>query len=234
MKGKVFVSVVANVILVGVILTVALVVFGGGATSVFNKNEYAPIYRGSAENSISLMINVYWGNEFLEEMLVILEKYDVKCTFFVGGSWVAKYPDLLQKIADGGHEVGNHGYFHKQHSKLTYLQNSSEILACNKVVFSQLAITPTLFMPPSGDFCDYTVQASKDCNMKMVMWSRDTIDWRDKDENLIYERCTKNTRNGELILMHPTLATKNVLERVVQYYLDNGYRLVTVSENISG
>lgn len=233
MKGKIFVNVVANVVLVTIILLVSLVVFGGGVTSVFNKNGYEPIYRGNGENCVSLMINVYWGNEYIEEMLQILAKHNVKCTFFVGGSWVAKYPELLQAIVDGGHEVGNHGYYHKQHSKLTYQQNCDEIAVCNQVVFSQIGITPTLFMPPSGDFGDQTVEASKDCGMKMIMWSRDTIDWRDKDESVIFERCTKNIRSGELILMHPTLCTKNVLERVITNLKSNGFSLVTVGQNIS-
>lgn len=233
MKGKIFVNVVANIVLVTIILLVSLVVFGGGVTSVFNKNGYEPIYRGNGENCVSLMINVYWGNEYLEEMLQILAKHNVKCTFFVGGSWVAKYPELLQAIVDGGHEVGNHGYYHKQHSKLTYQQNCDEITVCNQVVFSQIGITPTLFMAPSGDFGDQTVEASKDCGMKMIMWSRDTIDWRDKDESVIFERCTKNIRSGELILMHPTLCTKNVLERVITNLKSNGFSLVTVGQNIS-
>ncbi|MBQ8434113.1 MAG: polysaccharide deacetylase family protein [Clostridia bacterium] len=233
MRGKLFVNVVANAVLVVVILAVSLVVFGGGVTSVFNKNDYSPIYRGNGENCVSLMVNVYWGNEYLEEMLQILAKHNVKCTFFVGGSWVAKYPEMLKAIADGGHEIGNHGYFHKEHSKLTYLKNSDEILACNRVVFSQIGVTPVLFMPPSGDFGDNTLQAAKDCNMKMIMWSRDTIDWRDKNESIIFERCTKNIRSGELILMHPTLCTKNVLEKVITNLKSNGFSLVTVGQNIS-
>lgn len=232
MKSKIFVNIVANAVLVVVITVVALVVFGGGTTSVFSKNDYTPIYRGNGENCVSLMINVYWGNEYLAEMLQILEKHDVKCTFFIGGSWVAKYPELLKSIYDGGHEIGNHGYNHKQHSKLTYQQNMDEITACNKIVFSYIGIAPTLFMPPSGDFGDNTVQSAKDCNMKMIMWSRDTIDWRDKNEGLIFERCTKNIRSGELILMHPTLYTKNVLEKVILTLKDSGFNLVTVSENI--
>lgn len=232
MKSKIFVNVVANVVLVTIIAVVALVVFGGGTKSVFSKNDYVPIYRGNGENCVSLMINVYWGNEYLAEMLQILKKCDVKCTFFVGGSWVAKYSELLGEIVSGGHEIGNHGYNHKKQSKLTYQQNVDEINSCNKMVFSYIGVTPTLFMPPSGDFGDNTVQASKDCDMKMIMWSRDTIDWRDKREDLIFERCTKNIRSGELILMHPTLCAKNVLEKVICTLKENGFKLVTVSENI--
>ena len=232
-KSKVFVNVVANVVLVAVVCIVALAVFGGGVISVFSENKNAPIYRGNGENCISLMINVYWGNEYLEEMLKILAKYNVKCTFFVGGSWVAKYPELLKAIADGGHEIGNHGYNHKQHSKLTHLQNSDEILACSRMIFATIGVKPTLFMPPSGDFGENTLKSAEDCGMKVIMWSRDTIDWRDKNEQVIYERCTKNIKSGELVLMHPTLCTKNVLENVIKYYQESGYKVVTVSENIS-
>ena len=231
-KGKVFVNVVANVILVAVVLSICLVVFGGGAVNVFSENKNAPIYRGNGENCVSLMINVYWGNEYLEEMLQILAKYNVKCTFFVGGSWVAKYPELLKAIADSGHEIGNHGYNHKQHSKLTYLQNCDEILACNRMIFATIGVNPTLFMPPSGDFSENTLKSAEDCKMRTIMWSRDTIDWRDKNEQTIYERCTKNIKSGELILMHPTKCTKNVLERVLKFYKENNFKVVTVGENI--
>ena len=70
-------------------------------------------------NKVTLMINVYWGTEYIDEMLKILEKYNVKTTFFVGGTWAVKESDKLQKIVDAGHELANHGYGHKDHSKLS-------------------------------------------------------------------------------------------------------------------
>ena len=80
MKSKVFVNVVANVVLVAVVCIVALAVFGGGVISVFSENKNAPIYRGNGENCVSLMINVYWGNEYLEEMLKNKSKGTQKST----------------------------------------------------------------------------------------------------------------------------------------------------------
>ena len=90
-----------------------------------------------------------------------------------------------------------------------------------------------LFAPPSGSFNKSTLTACYDLNYNVIMWTRDTIDWRDKNEHVIYERCTKNIKSGELILMHPTLCTKNVLENVIKYYQESGFKVVTVSENIS-
>ena len=65
------------------------------------------------------------------------------------------------------------------------------------------------------------------------MWSKDTIDWRDKDQDKIYSRATKNLKNGDLVLMHPTEATLAVLDKIIKYYKRQGFSVVTVSENIA-
>ena len=65
------------------------------------------------------------------------------------------------------------------------------------------------------------------------MWSKDTIDWRDKDESLVFSRATKNLKGGDLILMHPTEHTKNALKKILDYYKENGFSAVTVSEHIA-
>ena len=229
---KAFTHIVANVVLVLLVLGVATVGFFGATTNVFNGNDNSPIYRGSGEKQVSLMVNVYWGTEYIDGMLSILNKYNVTTTFFVGGSWVAQHPDVLQKIASYGHEIGNHGYFHKEQSKLSYDDNVKEIVACGKLIFSYTGKEPTLFAPPSGDFSSDTLKASRDNGYKTVMWSRDTIDWRDKDADLIFSRATKNTSDGELILMHPTKHTLSVLEKIVKYYLEKDFSIVPVSTNI--
>ena len=64
------------------------------------------------------------------------------------------------------------------------------------------------------------------------MWSKDTIDWRDQDEDLIYKRATKNLQNGDLILMHPTKATLKSLQNIITKIQTEGYNLTTVSQNI--
>lgn len=232
MKNSIFTHVVANFILVVLVIGVASVGFLGATTNVFKNNDYAPIYRGSGDKQVSLMINVYWGTEYLDEMLAIFDKYDVTTTFFVGGSWVAQYPEMLQKIIGYGHEIGNHGYHHKQHSKLSYDQNVMEINACGKIVFEYGSVNMSLFAPPSGDFGTETLNAAKDNGYRTIMWSRDTIDWKDKDSEIVYTRATKNTDSGELILMHPTKHTAAVLERIVKFYLDKGFTITPVSKNI--
>lgn len=232
MERRVFTHVVSNVILVIAVLSVAVISFAGATANVFKNNEYSPIYRGGGKKQVSLLINVYWGEEYLDGMLAILDKYGVHTSFFVGGCWVAKYPEMLAKIASYGHEIGNHGYYHKEHSKLTYEQNAAEIVSCSKLVFEYIGVNPTLFAPPGGDFSNETLKAAYDNGCRTIMWSRDTIDWRDKSADTVYLRATKDTSDGEFILMHPTKHTLEAFEKIVKYYVDNGFEIVPVSKNI--
>ena len=89
-----------------------------------------------------------------------------------------------------------------------------------------------LFAPPSGSFNSTTLKVANDLNYKTIMWSKDTIDWRDKNEGLVYSRATKNLQNGDLILMHPTEHTAAALGKIIEYVLKSGFRIVTVGENI--
>lgn len=232
MKSRVFFHIVVNVILIAVVALVVTVSLSGAATNVFRKDDSAPIYRGNVSDKVALMVNVYWGTEYLDGFLDIFKKYDVKCTFFVGGSWAAQNPEYLKKIVSDGHEIGNHGYFHKQHGSLTYQQNVEEMVACSKIVFEYCGVYPTLFAPPGGDFSDNTLKAANDNGFKTIMWSRDTIDWRDKDSETVYTRATKQTTGGEFILMHPTQHTLQALEKIVKYYLENNMQPATVGEII--
>ena len=156
------------------------------------------IYNGNRDsNNVAIMINVYWGTEYLLDMLDMLDKYNVKCTFFVGGQWVDKEPEMLKDIYDRGHEIGNHGYFHKDQEYLDYSQNYDEINVNHQLVKSILGIDMNLFAPPSGSFNKSTIEASKNLGYRFIMWSKDTIDWRDKDTDLIVKRATKNLSNGD-------------------------------------
>ena len=139
---------------------------------------------------------------------------------------------MSKKIAQDGHEIGNHGYFHKDHAILSKTENEKEIKTCNQFISLSLGVTPTLFAPPSGSYAKDMLSACEKLNMKTILWSRDTIDWRDKDEKLIYSRATKNIKGGEFVLMHPMQATVNALEEILSYYKSCNLRAICVSENL--
>lgn len=198
-----------------------------------NKTYNGVIYAGNEKSDkIALMINVYWGTEYLEEMLNILDKYDAKATFFVGTTWVEDNPDILVDIYNRGHEIGNHGSNHKEHGKLGYNLNLKEIDDCSNVVLRTISYKMNLFAPPGGSYNSDTIKAAENLGYKTILWTKDTIDWRDQNEQLIFDRATKNLNSGDLILMHPTNATKNVLERVLEYIKSKNLMPDTVSNTI--
>ena len=89
-----------------------------------------------------------------------------------------------------------------------------------------------LFAPPSGSFSQNTLDVASELGYKTIMWSKDTIDWRDKDSNLVYTRATKSIKGGDLVLMHPTKHTLEALPQIIDYYNSINMKVVTVSENL--
>lgn len=200
---------------------------------IYGGNELSAIYSGNVKNkNVSVMINVYENTEVVNKMIDVFNEKGVKATFFVGGCWADDNGETLKKIVDSGHEIGNHGYFHKDHKKLDYETNYQEISLAGEIIEALCGVKPTLFAPPSGSFSETTLESSFDLGYKVIMWSKDTIDWRDKDQDVIFKRATKNVSNGDLVLIHPKEHTLKVLPKILDYYDDLGYNVVTVSENL--
>lgn len=226
---------VTNTILITLIVGMFFLAFTGSVKSVFlNKNNIEAIYRGNAEkNNVSLMINVYWGTEFIKPMLEVLKNENVKTTFFVGGTWASRNEDVLKEIVKDGHEIANHGYYHKDHKYLSDERNQEEIYITHKLIKELVDVEMNLFAPPSGSYNTKTLEIANNLGYKTIMWTKDTIDWRDKDSALTLSRATKNPKNGDLILMHPTDHTLKALPEIIKFYKEKGFNLTTVSETIA-
>ena len=223
---------VGNVVIICMLCALIAITAGaGGAHSIFAISKQDVIYGGRTDtNAVAVMINVYWGEEYLPQMLETLEKHGAKATFFIGGCWADDNNALLIQMAEKGHEIGNHGYFHKDGDKLDLAGNVREIRSTNALISAITGTTPKLFAPPSGAYGQDTLNACEQEGMRVIMWSKDTIDWRDKDADLVYTRATQNISAGDTILMHPTEHTANALGKILQYYESAGLKAVTVSE----
>ena len=232
---KFFRSIVCNFLLIFSIFAVFMFTLVSPLQSVYRADQLSPIYIGNTStNKVCMMINVYWGTEYLEDMLKILKDNNIRTTFFIGGTWASKENSVLKKIASDGHEIANHGYYHKEHEHLSYERNKEEIEICHKLVSSLIGVEMNLFAPPGGSFSQTTLKVAQSLGYKTIMWSRDTIDWRDKDANLIFSRATKDLKGGELILMHPTKCTLEALPRIIQYITSHSLSATTVSDCITG
>lgn len=226
---------ITNIILIVAFFGVYAVSFIPESTvPIYGGNEISAIYNGNVENkNVSIMVNVYENTKIVSAMVDLFNERGVKATFFVGGCWADDNAETLNKIVGSGHELGNHGYFHKDHKTLDYDKNYEEISLTGIVTEALCGVKPTLFAPPSGSFSEITLEAAYDLGYKVIMWSKDTIDWRDKSSDLVFRRATQNLSNGDLVLMHPKEHTLKALPDILDYYNSVGFNAVSVSENLA-
>lgn len=225
-------TIIVNILIISIL--VGLLVLAIPANSIVTSAKTEGVYYNgdTTKPQASLMINVYWGTEYIEAILHALQMANVKATFFVGGSWVAQNIEIFEKIVDSGNEIGNHGYLHKDHDKISDSRQLQEIQTTHNLVKDLTGVDMTLFAPPSGAYNRATVSIAEGLGYKTIMWTLDTIDWRDKSADLCFKRATKKLANGNLILMHPTAHTLEALPSIMAAYKNAGIELVTVSENI--
>ena len=230
-KRKLWLNAVTNLVVVVLALSVGIVCFLPVESQTVSGESN--VYRsGNSDNGVSLMFNVYWGTNEVYQILDVLDEYSAKATFFIGGCWADDNVECIKEIVHRGHEIGNHGYFHKDQNKLSESQNREEILRCNQFIYLSTGVQPTLFAPPSGAYNEDTLTSVKRLNMKTILWSNDTIDWRDKDSSTVYLRATKNVQAGAFVLMHPMPHTVKALPDVLKEYKRKGLTAITVGSNL--
>ena len=139
----------------------ALAVYIFGSVAFGEGSRILPIYSvETPEKKVAITFNCAWKPDDIPKILSVLEKYEAKATFFIGGCWADDNVDCLKAIYADGHEIGNHGYFHKDHAKLNLLNNQKEINDCNRFIELAIGIKPTLFAPPSGSYGNEMLSAS--------------------------------------------------------------------------
>ncbi|WP_042160577.1 polysaccharide deacetylase family protein [Paenibacillus gorillae] len=193
-----------------------------------------PIFRGNPEKKmIAFMINVAWGNEYIQPILDTLEKEQVKATFFLDGSWLKKYPDVAKQIQAKGHEMSNHAYSHPNMSELGRQAAYTQISRTEELLKSTLSVENKWFAPPSGDYNQTTIQVAAEQGLMTVLWTIDTVDWKKPPPDTIMRRISSKLEPGALILMHPTASSRDALPGMIRDAKQKGYAIGTVSELLS-
>jgi probable sporulation protein (polysaccharide deacetylase family) len=182
---------------------------------------------------VSLMINVAWGNQYIVPMLDILDEENVKVTFFLDGSWLSKNPELATEMLKRGHEMENHAYTHPNMSTLSHARATVEIEKTQKLLKESLGVTNQWFAPPSGDFDQETVEIASSLGLKTVLWTVDTVDWRNPSPESIVAKITSKAESGTLVLMHPTASSSKALKAMIRGIKAKGLQLGTVSQTLS-
>lgn len=191
----------------------------------------SPVYKGNPDKPmVSFIINVAWGNEYLSSILATLKENHVRATFFLEGRWVKNNPELAKMIAAAGHEIGNHSYSHPDMRQLSAGRIREELIKTNDVIKATTGKTVNWLAPPSGSFREEVVKIAAEEKMKTVLWSVDTIDWKNPSSGELIDRVMGKIHNGAIILMHPTESTAESLDRLIKRIKSKGLEIDTLSE----
>ena len=169
-----------------------------------------------------------------KKILDVLEKYDVKSTFFVVGVNVKNYPSALNEIVEKGHEIGNHTYSHLILKSLSEDKIKKEIIDTEDALNDAKILAPKLLRPPCGLYDNKLLEVAKSEDYKIVLWTIDTKDWEHRSVNEIVNKVLSNIKSGDIILFHDYISgvnnTPEALDILIPKLQEMGFNLVTVSE----
>lgn len=205
---------------------------GQEATAVVAQKRELPVYSVERDDKvISISFDASWGADKTIPILDILDRYNVKTTFFLVGSWVERYPDMVQEIHARGHEIGNHSDTHAHMSQLSEEGIRRELSVMSDRVEQLIGVRPTLFRPPYGDYNNRVISVSRAEGYEAVQWSIDSLDWKDRGTQDIIKQCTYHVENGDIVLFHnDSNDILNALPTVIEHYQGLGFTIIPVSE----
>lgn len=161
-------------------------------------------------------------------ILDILDKYNVKATFFVLGTNINGNEGIIKRMNDLGMEIGNHTYSHRLLTKLEDDEIKMEIKNVDDLIFNITNKHPSLIRPSYGSINN---RIKRIVDRPLIIWNIDTLDWKYHNSKRIADRVLNKVSDGDIVLMHDIYrATANSLEIIIPKLLNDGYQLVTVSE----
>ncbi|MGM9989052.1 MAG: polysaccharide deacetylase family protein [Bacillaceae bacterium] len=175
---------------------------------------------------------------YTNQILDILDGYNVKATFFVVGEAVSKYPEIIKRIKKEKHVIGNHTWNHPSIFDISSSELSNQILKTNAVIKKILNEEPTLFRAPYGNIGRKSFQLIQDLGLTSVLWNVDSLDWSFNERSLIKEQIKKYILSDSIILLHdgdaygsgPRDVTVKSLPRIIDYLIQEGYKFITIPE----
>ncbi|MDD2709563.1 MAG: polysaccharide deacetylase family protein [Verrucomicrobiae bacterium] len=165
------------------------------------------------------------------KVLDALRERNIKATFFVLGQNAKRYPWILRQISAEGHEVGSHAFSHTLLTKLSAEAVEKEISDTQEIVKDATGYEPRLLRPPYGAHGSSVRESIVKHHLDVVLWSVDPRDWRQHDEEKLFNSITNQVRSGSIVLCHDIhLSTVKALPRILDSLLQQGYQFSTVSE----
>lgn len=165
---------------------------------------------------------------YTPKLLDGLKARGAKATFFCVGTNASAHADTLKRMVNEGHQIANHTYSHPQLTKLGASEIQNELSKCRKYLVSAAGEQTFCLRPPYGSY-NNTVKQTANC--PLILWSVDTLDWKSRNADSVYNVITRETKDGSIILLHDLYSTSvTAALRAIDTLQQQGYEFVTVKE----
>ena len=211
-----------------------------GPASVEELARYDAAYLGNTqEKVIYLTFDAGYENGCTEKILDALKKHNAPAAFFLVGNYIEKNADLVRRMVDEGHIVGNHTMHHYDMSKLGRKEEFTEELADLENLFQQITgkELPKYYRPPQGTYSKSNLEMARDLGYQTVFWSLAYVDWLNDDQPTAEEAYAKllpRVHNGAVVLLHSTSQTNaQIMDELLSKWEAMGYRFGNLNEIFS-
>jgi peptidoglycan/xylan/chitin deacetylase (PgdA/CDA1 family) len=165
-----------------------------------------------------------------DRLLNILGANGVRATFFVAGARVARYPDIVRRAFNEGHQIASHGMNHRNLTTLSYAEITQEVNDSFNMIWNVTGVPPTTIRPPYG-VIDDRVRGAIGGSIRIVMWSVDPRDWEVRNTAVVQNRVLGEMRDGSIIILHDIYdTTVDAVQGIIYAARANNFTFVTIDE----
>ena len=199
--------------------------------------QYDAAYIGDiTDRVLYLTFDAGYENGCTAQILDVLKKHQVPAVFFLVGNYIEKNADLVRRMAEEGHIVGNHTMHHRNMSEISDPDVFSKELKDLEALYQEVTgqELPRYYRPPQGIYSEENLKLAKSLGYRTLFWSLAYVDWNNDDQPTREEALAKllpRTHNGAVVLLHSTSRTNaEILDELLTRWKEQGYRFGTVAE----
>ena len=211
-----------------------------GNASVADLAKHNAYYIGdTSKNIIYLTFDAGFENGNTEKILDSLKKHNVKATFFLVGNYIETSPELVERMVEEGHTIGNHTYSHPDMSKSSDEESFKKELQSLESLYKETTGQELLkiYRPPQGKYCVSNLEMADKLGYKTIFWSLAYVDWYENKQPTkeeAFNKLLKRIHPGAIVLLHSTSKTNgDILDELLTKWEDMGYSFGEIKDLIS-
>lgn len=208
----------------------------GMATVEELKKYDAHFLRDTTEKKLYLTFDAGFENGNTEAILDALQKHQIKATFFVVGHYLETAPELVKRMVEEGHTVGNHTYHHYDMSKILDQESFAEEISSVEEKYKEITGQEMVkyYRPPQGKYSLQNLQMAKDLGYHTFFWSLAYVDWNQDAQpshEEAFEKLLSRAHPGAIVLLHNTSSTNGeIMDELLTKWESEGYTFGTLDE----